>query len=259
MAQEIRNDVVRESEHFVHGQTWSREHAGEEFRFVVNWMRPRARLWFTAEPQAILAGLGIATDARRAEDLANMFDGALSGYYYVEAASDGTDEAIKWMLGGLAAHLNETGLPFSAIHHIMPADYLRAFVSALVAARFDRMFAKAIFAELLVSTKTSSAVSDDGEVVLCRLTGKETVERIAAEPRFRAVDGATVDAVIEAVIAANPDNVARLALQPKLLQWFVGQVMKGAGGKASAQDVMARLQVRLVDEPAKAASPDPAL
>ena len=48
--------------------------------------------------------------------------------------------------------------------------------------------------------------------------------------------GAIEKAVIE-IIAANPDQVEKAKVNPKLVGWFVGQVMKAAGGKANPKKV----------------------
>ncbi len=46
----------------------------------------------------------------------------------------------------------------------------------------------------------------------------------------------SIDAAIDAVMAANPDKVAEVKSgKDKLLGWFVGQVMKSTGGKANPQ------------------------
>jgi aspartyl-tRNA(Asn)/glutamyl-tRNA(Gln) amidotransferase subunit B len=47
------------------------------------------------------------------------------------------------------------------------------------------------------------------------------------------------------VIAANPDKVEQARAKPTLIGWFVGQVMKGTGGKANPQAVNALLKAKL--------------
>ena len=47
------------------------------------------------------------------------------------------------------------------------------------------------------------------------------------------------------MIAANPDKVAELETKPKMLGWFVGQVMQKTGGKANPQAVNAVLKAKL--------------
>jgi aspartyl-tRNA(Asn)/glutamyl-tRNA(Gln) amidotransferase subunit B len=50
-------------------------------------------------------------------------------------------------------------------------------------------------------------------------------------------DTAAIEKVINEVIAKNPDKVADARSNPKAIGWFVGQVMKSSGGKASPQVV----------------------
>ena len=38
---------------------------------------------------------------------------------------------------------------------------------------------------------------------------------------------------VKEIIAANPDKVEEYRAKPKLIGWFVGQVMKSTGGKAN--------------------------
>jgi aspartyl-tRNA(Asn)/glutamyl-tRNA(Gln) amidotransferase subunit B len=50
--------------------------------------------------------------------------------------------------------------------------------------------------------------------------------------------------MIEDVITANPENAIKVLEQPRLAQWFVGQVMKASKGKASAAIVQEKLKLR---------------
>jgi aspartyl-tRNA(Asn)/glutamyl-tRNA(Gln) amidotransferase subunit B len=56
--------------------------------------------------------------------------------------------------------------------------------------------------------------------------------------------GAIEKAVME-IIAANPDKVEQVKAKPSMLGWFVGQVMKGTGGKANPQAVSDLLKAKL--------------
>ena len=56
--------------------------------------------------------------------------------------------------------------------------------------------------------------------------------------------GAIEKAVSEA-IAANPDKAEQAKAKPALIGWFVGQVMKATGGKASPQAVNTLLKQKL--------------
>lgn len=49
----------------------------------------------------------------------------------------------------------------------------------------------------------------------------------------------------DAIIAANPDQVAAVKEKPKTFGWFVGQVMKATGGKANPAQVNALVARKL--------------
>jgi aspartyl-tRNA(Asn)/glutamyl-tRNA(Gln) amidotransferase subunit B len=70
--------------------------------------------------------------------------------------------------------------------------------------------------------------------------------RIVEERGMKQVtDIAAIEAVVDEIIADNPDKVAQAKTNPKLLGWFVGQVMKASGGKANPQAVNELLKSKL--------------
>jgi len=50
-------------------------------------------------------------------------------------------------------------------------------------------------------------------------------------------DTAAIEKVVDEIIAANPAQVEKAKVNPKLAGWFVGQVMKATGGKANPKAV----------------------
>jgi aspartyl-tRNA(Asn)/glutamyl-tRNA(Gln) amidotransferase subunit B len=46
-------------------------------------------------------------------------------------------------------------------------------------------------------------------------------------------DTGAIEAAVDAIIAANPDQVEKVKVNAKLVGWFVGQAMKATGGKAN--------------------------
>jgi aspartyl-tRNA(Asn)/glutamyl-tRNA(Gln) amidotransferase subunit B len=58
-------------------------------------------------------------------------------------------------------------------------------------------------------------------------------------------DTAAIEKVVDDIINANPDKVAQARAKPALMGWFVGQVMKSSGGKASPQVVNELLKSKL--------------
>ena len=58
-------------------------------------------------------------------------------------------------------------------------------------------------------------------------------------------DVSAIAAVVDDIIAKNPDKVADAKSNPKAIGWFVGQVMKASGGKANPQAVNDLLKKRI--------------
>ena len=58
-------------------------------------------------------------------------------------------------------------------------------------------------------------------------------------------DLSAIAAVVDGIIAANPDKVAQAKAKPAAVQWFVGQVMKATGGKADPKAVNELLKAKL--------------
>jgi aspartyl-tRNA(Asn)/glutamyl-tRNA(Gln) amidotransferase subunit B len=58
-------------------------------------------------------------------------------------------------------------------------------------------------------------------------------------------DHAALEALVDDIIAKNPDKVADAKANPKAIGWFVGQVMKASGGKANPRAVNELLAKRI--------------
>jgi aspartyl-tRNA(Asn)/glutamyl-tRNA(Gln) amidotransferase subunit B len=65
-------------------------------------------------------------------------------------------------------------------------------------------------------------------------TGRDARDIVEAEGLKQVTDTGAIEAVVDQVMAANPEKLAEIrAGKDKLMGWFVGQVMKAAGGKAN--------------------------
>jgi aspartyl-tRNA(Asn)/glutamyl-tRNA(Gln) amidotransferase subunit B len=58
-------------------------------------------------------------------------------------------------------------------------------------------------------------------------------------------DTGAIEAIVDDVIAANPEQAEAVKEKPKTMGWFVGQVMKASGGKANPQAVNKILREKL--------------
>jgi aspartyl-tRNA(Asn)/glutamyl-tRNA(Gln) amidotransferase subunit B len=73
---------------------------------------------------------------------------------------------------------------------------------------------------------------------------RAAAEIVAAEGLAQVSDGGALEEICQRVVAANPDVVARVATNPKLIGFFVGAVMKETGGKGNPKainDILRRL------------------
>ena len=70
-------------------------------------------------------------------------------------------------------------------------------------------------------------------------------EIVETEGMKQVTDTGAIEAAVDEVIAANPDQVEKAKANPKLAGWFVGQVMKATGGKANPKAVNELVSAKL--------------
>lgn len=134
---------------------------------------------------------------------------------FFEKAAQGRDakKVANWLMGDFFAMLNEKkiGLNESPVS----AENLGKLVDLITSDVINGKTAKDVFALMVESG--------------------DNPEKIVEEKGLKQVtDTSAIEAVIDEVIAANPDNVsAYKGGKVTLMGWFVGQVMKASKGKAN--------------------------
>jgi aspartyl-tRNA(Asn)/glutamyl-tRNA(Gln) amidotransferase subunit B len=133
---------------------------------------------------------------------------------YFEAVAQGRDPktAANWVMGDLFGALNRlaVGIEESPV----PPERLGGLIDLIAAGTISGRIAKDVFAEM---TETG-----------------EAPDAIVQRRGLRQVsDTGAIEAAVEAALAAHPTQVAQYASNPKVLGFFVGQVMKATGGKAN--------------------------
>ena len=68
---------------------------------------------------------------------------------------------------------------------------------------------------------------------------------VEAHGLVQVTDTAALEAIVERLVAGNPDKAAAVKAKPQAIGWFVGQVMKETAGKANPAAVNAILQAKL--------------
>ena len=90
--------------------------------------------------------------------------------------------------------------------------------------------------ELIESNAISGKIAKDlFEIVYTE--GGDPHEVVETRGMNQVTDEAAIEAAVDKIILANPDQVAKARANPKLAGWFVGQVMKAMGGKANPKAV----------------------
>ncbi len=98
--------------------------------------------------------------------------------------------------------------------------------------------------DLIASDAISGKIAKDlFEIIYTE--GGDPAEIVEARGMKQVTDTGAIEAAVDAIIAANPDQVAKAQANPKLAGWFVGQVMKATGGKANPKAVNQIVAVKL--------------
>ncbi len=68
---------------------------------------------------------------------------------------------------------------------------------------------------------------------------------VEAHGLVQVTDTGALEAIVDAIIAANPDKAEQVKSKPQAIGWFVGQVMRETGGKANPAAVNEILKIKL--------------
>ena len=151
--------------------------------------------------------------------------------YFEAAAQVGGDAKLtaNWVMGDLAAALNRDATDFA--HSPVTAVALGQLVARIKDDTISGKIAKDVFAAMWAGEGGADEV-------------------IEAKGLKQITDTGAIEALVDAVLAANPEQVenyrsAEPDKQPKMLGFFVGQIMKQSQGKANPQQVNALLREKL--------------
>uniref|UniRef100_UPI0035B65817 Asp-tRNA(Asn)/Glu-tRNA(Gln) amidotransferase subunit GatB n=1 Tax=Acidithiobacillus thiooxidans TaxID=930 RepID=UPI0035B65817 len=146
---------------------------------------------------------------------------------YYESVADGVEGklAANWVMGDLLGALNKAGVEIQDCP--VSAEKLRLLVQRIEDKTISGKIAKEIFEEIFHQGGEIDAIIDSRG--LRQIT-----------------DASAIAAMVDEIIAANPQQVAGFrAGKDKLLGFFVGQVMKASQGKANPDQVNTLLLERL--------------
>lgn len=145
---------------------------------------------------------------------------------YFEAVAGGRDAKLvaNWLTGDLTSHANAAGTSFSKL------DVSEEQIGGIVDLISDGTISGKIAKDVL-----SIVVGEGGDPA--QIVEQRGLKQVS--------DTGAIEAAVDEVIAANPDKAADVAGKPKMIGWFVGQVMQKTGGKANPQAVNETLKHKL--------------
>ena len=98
--------------------------------------------------------------------------------------------------------------------------------------------------DLIASDVISGKIAKDlFEIVYTE--GGDPAQIVDERGMKQVTDTGAIETALDEIIAANPAQVEKAKVNPKLAGWFVGQVMKATGGKANPKAVNELVQARL--------------
>jgi aspartyl-tRNA(Asn)/glutamyl-tRNA(Gln) amidotransferase subunit B len=139
---------------------------------------------------------------------------------FFEAVARGRDgkQAANWVINELFGRLNKEGLTIAETP--VSAAQLGAVLDLIGSETITGKMAKDLF-ELLWTTDR----------------GADPAAVAAREGMRQVTDMGAIEAALDALIAANPEQVEKARVNAKLAGWFTGQVLKATGGKANPAKV----------------------
>jgi len=145
---------------------------------------------------------------------------------FFEAAAKGHDAkaVANWVMGDLSAQANAKGVAVSEAG--VTAERLGALIGLIEDKTISGKIAKDVLELVIAEDKDPAAIVE--EKGLRQVT-----------------DTGAIEAIVDEIIAANPEQVEQVKTKPKTLGWFVGQVMKAMQGKANPQAVNEILRQKL--------------
>jgi aspartyl-tRNA(Asn)/glutamyl-tRNA(Gln) amidotransferase subunit B len=166
------------------------------------------------------------------EDDAEILTGSVAFADYFETVAKATAAdakiAANWIIGELSAALNRDGLNVDASH--VSAEALAGLIDRIHDHTISGKIAKDVFEAMW-----------SGEGTADEIIGAKGLKQIT--------DSSAIVAIVDAVIAANPDQAAEYrAGKEKLLGFFVGKVMQETKGKANPGQVNDAIKRRLAGQ-----------
>jgi len=145
---------------------------------------------------------------------------------FFEAATAGRDAKLvaNWITTDLFGHLNREGLDIE--QSPVAAGDLGKLTELIADGTISGKIAKQVFQDMVESGKSPGDIVEE-----------KGLKQIS--------DTGAIEQIITEIVEANPAQVEKARENPKLIGWFVGQVMQKTKGQANPQVVNELLRAKL--------------
>ena len=145
---------------------------------------------------------------------------------YFEKVAKGRDgkTAANWVINNLLGKLNEKNIELEDTP--VSPDQIGGIIDLIKEGTISGQIAKELF-----------------EIVWEE--GGNPADIVEQRGMKQVTDTGAIEAAVDEIIAANPEQVEKAKEKPQLAGWFVGQVMKASGGKANPQAVQSLVKTKL--------------
>ncbi len=133
--------------------------------------------------------------------------------------------AANWIINELYGRLNKAGMARSETP--VTAEKLSDLLALIESRDISGRIAKAVFDEMFETGEAADSIVEE--------KGLKQISDIGA-----------IETIVDRLIVDNPQQAARVKEQPKVMGWFVGQVMKATRGQANPGVVNEVLKSKLV-------------
>lgn len=235
----IKTVINKEDEKWIYGTNFYGNNG------IVSWktdfMQPKSKHWTADSVYAIFnERMGLHVDNDRITELSDLFDDDINLFYYIAGCiqehTDWASDAVKLILGPVAARMNELKVDASKIYSVIRPHYIFHYLECLHQGKFNKSFAKEFFAEWIESHKSAHG-KENIVLALNKLCEKYSVS-----------DNNKIKETVENVFSTNPEQVQKAKDDPKLVNWLVGQGMKLSKGQFAASELKNAIIEKLGNE-----------
>ena len=219
--------IDSEDEHWTYGHTKRYDDKGN-LEATTHWVKisdadHKKYFWMLQPPEELFDFLDVKINKENADYIQKIFeeDWTSGVYWFIACLGDikpyGNDVA-KLILNEISFVAKERNIDVKKLYH--PLHINQVCKEIFVKKRLDKKHFKEVIERLQI----------------------EEMDDILLDPAYAKVDDSFLDEIIDRVVK---ENAAKNDGTEKIVNWFIGQVMKETKGKASAAEVREKLKTRL--------------